>query len=174
MALYEFEGKRPKVGKETYVSETADVIGDVTIGDNCYIGPGARIKGDYGTVKIGSASNVQENCIIHARPGEVCTVGDGCSVGHGSILHNCTIKNRAKVGMGAIVSDYAVVGEDSVVGEGCVVRQHQEIPPRSVAVGVPAKVIGELNDERLAEREKYRNVYPDLAKRYLAGLKRIE
>lgn len=174
MALYEFEGRKPSVGEGTYVSETADVIGDVTIGDNCYIGPGARIKGDYGTVRIGNQSNVQENCIIHARPGEECVIGDGCSIGHGAILHNCTVRNGAKVGMAGVVSDYAVVGENSIVGEGCVVKQHQEIPSRRIAVGVPAKVIGEISDERLAEREKYRNVYPDLAKRYLAGLKRTE
>jgi phenylacetic acid degradation protein len=174
VALYEFEGKRPSVGKETYVSETADVIGDVIIGDNCYVGPGARIKGDYGTVKIGSESNVQENCVIHARPGEECVIGHGCSVGHGAVLHNCTIRDGAKVGMAGVVSDYAVVGEDSIVGEGCVVRQHQEIPPRCIAVGVPAKVIGETNAEHLAEREKYRNIYPDLAKRYLVGLKRMK
>jgi carbonic anhydrase/acetyltransferase-like protein (isoleucine patch superfamily) len=174
MALYEFEGKRPTIGKETYASETADVIGDVAIGDNCYIGPGARIKGDYGTVRIGNKSNVQENCVIHARPGELCAIGNGCSIGHGAVLHNCTIKDGAKVGMAAVISDYAVVGEDCIVGEGCVVKQHQEIPPRTIAVGVPAKVVGEISAERLSERDKYRNVYPDLAKRYLAGLKRIE
>ena len=174
MALYEFEGKSPKIGNLTYVSETADVIGDVTIGDNVYIGPGARIKGDYGTVKIGNRCDVQENCVIHARPGEVCAMHDESSAGHGSILHNCTIEKGAKIGMGAIVSDYAVVGEEALIGEGAVVRQRQEIPPRSVAVGVPAKVTGQISEERLAERGKYRNVYPELAERYLKGLKRIK
>lgn len=174
MAMYEFEGKRPSIGEETYVSESADVIGDVTIGDNCYIGPGARIKGDYGKVRIGNESNVQENCVIHARPGELCVIGNGCSIGHGAVLHNCTIKERAKVGMAAVISDYAVVGEDCIIGEGCVVKQYQEIPPGSIAVGVPARVVGKVTRNRLAERDKYRNVYPDLAKRYLTGLKRVE
>ena len=174
MALYEFEGRRPSVGKESYVSETADVIGDVIIGNNCYIGPGARIKGDYGSIRIGNESNVQENCVIHARPGEQCIIGNGCSIGHGAVLHNCTIRDGAKVGMAGVVSDYAVVGEDSIIGEGCVVKQYQVILSQSIAVGVPAKVIGIINAERIAERDKYRYVYPDLAKRYLAGLKRVE
>ena len=174
MALYEFEGKRPVVGKETYVSETADVIGDVVIGDECFIGPGARIKGDYGKVRIGSRSSVQENCIIHARPDEICTVGERCTIGHGSILHNCTVGDGASVGMGAIVSDWAVVGESAIVGEGCVVRQRQEIPARKVAVGVPAKVVGDVSGGRKAERDGYSGVYPELARRYAKSLKRIE
>ncbi|MFH1421691.1 MAG: gamma carbonic anhydrase family protein [Planctomycetota bacterium] len=175
MALYEFEGKRPQIGAETYVSESADVIGDVAIGNNCYIGPGARIKGDYGSIIIGNKTNVQENCVLHARPGKKCVVGNGCFISHGSILHNCTINDNARVGMGAIVSDYAVVGKSAVLGEGCIVVQKQEIPPHAVAVGMPAKVVGkQLTTERLTEQEGYSNVYVELAKRYLSSLKRID
>ena len=152
-----------------------DVIGAVSIGENCYVGPGARIKSDYGTIKIGIRSNIQENCVIHARPGKNCITGDDCFISHGSILHNCTIKNGARVGIGAVVSDYAVVGEGAVLAGGCVVKQNQEIPPHSVAMGVPARVTGErLCEQRATEQEGYRNVYVDLAKRYLAGLKRVE
>lgn len=149
-------------------------MGQVVIGEECYIGPGARIKGDYGTVRIGSRTSVQENCVIHARPGEVCTVGDLVNVGHGSILHTCTVKDHAVLGMGAIVSDYAVVGEWAAVGEGCVVKSRQTIGDREIAVGVPAKVIGKITEEYQREWTRYKDEYVKLAKRYLAELERID
>jgi carbonic anhydrase/acetyltransferase-like protein (isoleucine patch superfamily) len=170
MALYEFEGKSPKIGKETYVAESADIIGDVVIGDKCYIGPGARIKGDYGSIRIGNETAIQENCVLHARPDETCSVGNQVNVGHGAILHNCTIKDGAVIGMGAIVSDWAVVEENAIVAEGCVVKQRQVIPAKKVAVGVPAKIVGESTEEW----NKLKGIYVKLAKRYQTGLKKIK
>jgi carbonic anhydrase/acetyltransferase-like protein (isoleucine patch superfamily) len=174
MALYAFEGKSPKIGEETYIAETADVIGDVVIGNNCYIGPGARIKGDYGSIRIGNETSVQENCIIHARPNEICRVGNQVTVGHGAILHNCTVHDGVIIGMGAIVSDWAIVGENALVAEGAVVRQFQQIPEGKVAVGVPAKVTGLVSERVKSEWPMYKSVYVDLARRYRQGLKRIE
>jgi carbonic anhydrase/acetyltransferase-like protein (isoleucine patch superfamily) len=173
MAIYSFEGKRPKIGKETYIADSADVIGDVTIGENCYIGPGARIKGDYGKVKIGKRTSIQENCIIHARPGEICKVGGDVNIGHGAILHNCTVQNSAIIGMGAIVSDWAIVRKKAIVAEGAVVQQSQEIPENNVAVGVPARIIGRVSKEKRKEWQKYSGIYAKLAKRYLKNLKPI-
>jgi len=170
MALYKFESKVPKIGKETYVAETADVIGDVVIGNKCYIGPGARIKGDYGSIRIGNETAIQENCILHARPDETCSVGKQANIGHGAILHNCTIKDGAIIGMGAIVSDWAVVDKNAIVAEGCVVKQHQVIPAGKIAVGVPAKIIGN-RDKQWAQ---FKGIYVELAKRYLKGLKKIK
>jgi len=174
MALYEFEGRRPDIAEGAYVAETADVIGDVKIGTRCFIGPGARIKGDYGTIVIGDETSVQENCVIHARPGQECLVGRGCTIGHGSILHNCTIRDGAVVGMGAIVSDWAVVGKDSVVGEGAVVRQSADIPPDKIAVGVPARVVGNADEETREFQRLARQVYSALAGRYRIGLKKLD
>ena len=174
MALYEFEGRKPTVAEDAYVAETADVIGDVDIGSGCFIGPGARIKGDYGTILIGDETSVQENCVIHARPGQACLIGRGCTIGHGSILHNCTIHDGAVVGMGAIVSDWAIVGENSVVGEGAVVRQSAEIPPGKIAVGVPARVAGDIDEKTREFQRLARQVYKTLPGRYKAGLKRID
>jgi phenylacetic acid degradation protein len=173
MALYEFEGRRPVIGENSYVSETADVIGDVRIGAGCYIGPGARIKGDYGTITIGDETSVQENCVIHARPGERCDVGSRCTIGHGSVLHNCTVRDGAVVGMGAIVSDWADVGEEALVAEGAVVRQNDQIPPATVAMSVPAKVKAKLTERDRAFQRRAQKVYPDLALRYLKGLKKL-
>lgn len=174
MAIYDFEGRVPKVAENAYISETADVIGDVTIGSKCFIGPGAKIKGDYGKIIIGNESSVQENCILHARPGEKCVVGKRVNVGHGCILHGCTIMDNAVVGMGAVVSDFAVVGDWAVVGEGAVVRSKQEVPGGTIAVGVPAKVIGEVTDDYKVQWNGFKDVYVGLCERYKKGLRRVK
>ena len=142
MTVYAFEDMVPSIGPDTYISKSADIVGDVTIGSRCFIGPGARIKGDYGSIKIGNRTSVQENCVVHARPDKVCSIGSNVNVGHGSILHGCFIKDWAVIGMGAIISDFAEIGEWAVVGEGCVIKQNFVVPDRKIAVGVPGKLIG--------------------------------
>jgi len=166
MVLYRFEGKEPKIGDGTYVSQSAEVIGDVTIGDQCYVGPGAKIRGDYGKIVIGNRTSIEENCVVHARPSEICKIGDMVTVGHGSILHNCTVRDYAVIGMGAIVSDYAVVGVWSVAGEGCVVKNNQVVEDNKVVVGVPAKVVGDVSEEYKKLWTKYKNIYVKLAQKY--------
>ena len=110
MAIYEFEGKKPRIGHGTYVAETAAIIGDVVIGSECYVAPGAVVKGDYGSICIGDGTSVQDNVVVHARPGEQTVIGDNVTLGHGCIVHNATIRDNAVIGMGAIVSDYTDVG----------------------------------------------------------------
>lgn len=109
--LYSFDGREPKIGLETYVSETALVIGDVNIENNCYIGHGAILRGDYGTIKIGSGSAVEEGVVIHAPPKEIGRIGDKVTLGHGAIIHSKSIGNFVTVGMGAILSIHAEIGE---------------------------------------------------------------
>ncbi len=174
MAVYEFEGRVPVIGKTSYVSSSASVIGKVTIGEVCYVAPGAVVKGDYGEIRIGDGCSVQDNVIIHARPDELTVIGDNVTLGHGCIIHNATVKNEAVIGMGAIVSDYSVVGEWAIVGEGAVVRQNFEIPNEKIAVGVPAKVIGDVKEQHKEELTKFKSIYRDLSKRYPTGLKEIE
>jgi carbonic anhydrase/acetyltransferase-like protein (isoleucine patch superfamily) len=173
MVVYRFEDKIPKVGKGTYISQSADIIGDVIVGKQCYIGPGARIRGDYGKIIIGDKTSVEENCVLHARPNEICKVGSMVTVGHGSILHNCTVKDYAIIGMGAIVSDYAVVGIWSVVGEGCVVKNNQVIENNTVVVGVPAKLVGEVAEEYKKLWTHYKNIYVKLARIYPKKLEAV-
>jgi carbonic anhydrase/acetyltransferase-like protein (isoleucine patch superfamily) len=91
MAIYEFEGCVPSIASNAYVDEDAKVIGDVRIGEQCFIGPGARISGDYGTIIIGNTTNIQENCALHARINETCSVGNHVHIGHGALIHNCTV-----------------------------------------------------------------------------------
>jgi len=166
MILYRFEGKEPKIGERTYVSQSAEVIGNVTIGKHCYIGPGAKIRGDYGTILVGNKSSIEENCVLHARPNEACKVGNMVTVGHGAILHNCMVKDYAVIGMGAIVSDYAVVGVWSVVGEGCVVKNKQVIADRKIVVGIPAKIVGEVSKDYQKLWTSYKDLYAELALKY--------
>jgi phenylacetic acid degradation protein len=173
VGVYEFEGRIPKIAPNAYVDEDAKVLGDVTIGSQCYIGPGARIRGDYGTITIGEKTSVQENCVLHARVNEKCEVGNHVQIGHGALLHNCTVKDYAVIGVGAIVSDYGTVGVWSIVGEGAVVASNQTIPDGKVAVGIPAKVIRDVVDTDKQLWSKYKDVYADLALRYPKGLRRI-
>ncbi|MBI4393542.1 MAG: gamma carbonic anhydrase family protein [Euryarchaeota archaeon] len=172
MAIYEFEGKRPQVGKGSFVPESADLIGDVVIGERCFVGVGARLRADYGRIRIGDATSVQENVVIHARDGGETVVGSRVQLGHGSILHNAMVKDNAVIGVGAIITDFAVVGNWAIVGEGAVVRG--EVPDGKVAVGVPAKVLTDVTDEMKKTWDFYKEKYAELAsKRYPAGLKRI-
>ncbi|MFX1580401.1 MAG: gamma carbonic anhydrase family protein [Promethearchaeota archaeon] len=174
MAIYEFEKRVPLIGKTSYVSPTASVVGKVTIGEKCFIAPGASIKGDYGEIRIGDGCSIQDNVVIHARPGELTVIGNNVTVGHGSVIHNATVKDQAVVGMGAIISDYAIVGEWAVVGEGAVVRARFEIPDGKIAVGVPAKVIGDIQDHHREELSRFKAIYQDLAGRYPVGLKKLK
>ncbi len=172
MALYEFEGKRPQIGKNSYVADTADVIGDVIIGEGCFIGVGARVRGDYGSVRIGDQTSVQENVVIHARDGDQTVIGSRVQLGHGCILHNCTVKDQAVIGIGAILTDFSVVGEWSIIGEGAVVRG--EVPDGMIAVGIPVRVIGQVTEKHKEEWRYYKDKYVELAGvRYPRGLKRI-
>ncbi len=173
MVVYEFEGRIPEIGENSYVSTTASVIGKVTIGSECYIAPGAVVKGDYGEIVIGNGTSVQDNVVVHARPDETTIIGDNVTLGHGCIIHNATVNNEAVIGMGAIVSDYADIGEWSIVGEGAVVRARFQVPPGKIAVGVPAKIIGDIQEHHKEELTRFKSVYRDLAKRYPDGLKKM-
>lgn len=173
MALYEFEGKRPQIAPGTFVPETADIIGEVIIGRACFIGVGARLRGDYGRIVIGDRTSVQENVVIHARDGGETRVGSNVQLGHGCILHNATVKDNAVIGIGAILTDFSVVGDWAIVGEGAVVRG--EVPDGMIAVGIPAKIIGQVTDKQKEEWLYYKAKYAELAnRRYPQGLKRID
>ncbi|TFG26619.1 gamma carbonic anhydrase family protein [Candidatus Thorarchaeota archaeon] len=174
MGVYEFEDRIPSIGNDSYVSHTASIIGKVTIGKECYIAPGAVVKGDYGEIEIGDGTSIQDNVVVHARPNEKTRIGSNVTLGHGCIIHNATVSDDAVVGMGAIVSDYAIVGKWVIVGEGAVVRARFEIPDGKIVVGVPAKVIGDVQDHHKKELKKFKQIYRDLAKRYPIGLKKLQ
>ena len=174
MPIYTFEGKTPKIGPGAHVFDSADVIGDVVLGHDVYVGPGARIRGDYGRIEIGDGTAVEDNVVIHARPDQKTRIGKSVTLGHGCIVHNCTIGDFCVVGMGAVVSDWAELGEWAVVGEGAVVRNKQVLEPGDVAVGVPAKVIAKVTDEYKEQWTRFKGIYASLAReRYPKGMRRV-
>lgn len=173
MTIYEFEGRRPVIGHTTYVSPTATVIGKVTIGEECYVAPGAVIKGDYGEIKIGDGTSIQDNVVVHARPSELTTIGSNVTLGHACVVHNATVKDDAVIGMRAVVSDYAIIGVWAIVGEGAVVKARFEVPDGKIAVGVPAKIIGDVQEQHKVELSEFKRIYRDLARRYPNGLKKM-
>lgn len=166
--LYKFDGKQPVVGKQSYVSDIARVIGDVVIGDHCYIGHGAILRGDYGRIEIGDGTAVEEGAIIHAPPSDVNRIGRKVTIGHGAVVHGKRIGDQAVIGMGAIVSIWSEIGEWAIVAEGSVVKLKQIIPPRVVAAGNPARIVREVSEKDQEFWNWGKKIYIDLAEKYLA------
>jgi carbonic anhydrase/acetyltransferase-like protein (isoleucine patch superfamily) len=162
-----FRNRQPQIGKDTYVSEYAILIGDVRIGDNCYIGHGAILRGDYGCIEIDSGTAVEEGVIMHAPPGETCRVGNKVTIGHGAIIHSSYIGDMAVIGMGTVLSIFAEVGEGAIIAEGSTVKMWQKIPPGIVARGNPAKVVRNVEDKDKTFWDWGKQLYIDLAKEYL-------
>ncbi|MHA1975225.1 MAG: gamma carbonic anhydrase family protein [Candidatus Hodarchaeales archaeon] len=174
MTLYQFEDRQPEVGQDTYIAESAEIIGDVIIGNNCYIGPGAKIRGDYGSIRIGDSTSIQENCVIHARVAQECNIGNNVTVGHGAIIHGSKIHDNVIIGMGAMIGDDAIIEPYCLIAAGALVKENQVIDSESLAVGIPAKVVRKISDENKMLIEHSAQIYVDLAKRYVMGLKRIK
>ncbi len=165
--LYRFDGKQPVVGKGSYVSDNARVIGDVLIGTNCYIGHGAILRGDYGRIEIGNGTAVEEGAIVHAPPKEANRIGKKVTIGHGAVVHGKHIGDLAVIGMGALTSVWSEIGEWAIVAEGSVVKMKQIIPPKVVAAGNPAKIMRELSEKDEEFWNWGKQLYIDLAKKYL-------
>jgi len=173
--LYSFRDRAPQIGKETYVSEHAVVIGDVKIGDNCYIGHGAILRGDHGSIEIDSGTAVEEGVVMHAPPGEGCQIGKKVTIGHGAIIHSSSVGDFAVIGMGAVISIYAEVGEESIIAEGSIVRKGQIVPSGVVVAGNPAKTVREVTDEDKRVWDWGKQLYIDLAKEYTQnGMKELD
>ena len=174
MAIYEYKGLQPTIGEDCYIAESAEVIGNVSLGDGIYVGPGAKIRGDFGTIEIGRGTAVEENCVIHARPGDTCRIGCLVTLGHMCIIHNARIiDDYVVVGMGSIISDWATVGKWAVIAEGGLVKNKQEITPGKIAAGVPVKVIGDVKEGYKNDWTRFKQMYIDLARTYHRDLKRI-
>ena len=140
----------PKLHPSVYIDESAQVIGDVEIGEKSSVWCTAVIRGDVNTIRIGKKTNIQDGCILHVTyKAFPLILGDEVTLGHGAVVHGCTIKDRALIGMGAKVLDGAVIGEECVIAAGAVVREGSKIPPRSLVAGVPAKIIRQVSDKEL-------------------------
>ena len=165
--IKKFRGKSPIIPNSCYISESVDLIGDVTLGENVSLWFGAVVRGDMHFITIGNRSNIQDNSVIHVTTDISPTrIGDEVTVGHNAIIHGATIEDRCLIGMGTIIMDDAVIGEGSIVGAGAVVPPNMIIPPRSLVVGLPAKIVRQTSDtelEMIIERAQH---YIDFSQEY--------
>ena len=161
--FYEYKGIKPVVHESAYLHPQATVTGQVIIGKNVYVGPGAAIRGDFGKIIIEDGCNVQENCTIHMFPGVTVTLKENAHIGHGAIIHGATIGRNCLIGMNAVIMDDAVLGDECIVGALSFVKANEVIPERSLLVGNPAKIIKQVSDEMIAWKTEGTKVYQQLA-----------
>lgn len=162
--------KFPKIGEGVLIEESARVIGDVEIADHSSVWFNSVVRGDVYYIRIGKCSNIQDGCILHVTRDRFATiVGDYVTVAHGAILHGCTVQSHCLIGMGAIVMDQAVIGEGSIVGAGALVTMGLQVPPRSLVLGSPAKVLRELSPAEVQGIDRYAHNYLLYKENYLKG-----
>ena len=160
--IYEFGGFIPVIHETAFVHPQAAVTGNVIIGRDVYIGPGAALRGDWGGIEIADGCNVQENCTIHAFPGVTVVLEEGAHIGHGAVVHGARICRNALIGINAVVMDHAVVGAGSIIGALTFVPSDMIIPERKVAVGSPARIIRDVSDEMLQWKTDGTRLYQQL------------
>ena len=171
MPCYAFENLVPVVYPSSWVHPTAVLIGDVIIGRNCFIGPNAVLRGDFGRIEIRDGCNVQDTCVLHCFPGRDCTVESDGHIGHGAVLHGCRIGRNSLIGMNAVVMDNALIGEESLVGATAFVKSGFECPPRSLVVGSPARILRKLEEHEVAWKSRATREYQALAVRSLDSVR---
>ena len=172
--IYSFGGYIPVINESSFVHTLAAVTGNVIIGKDCYIGPGAAIRGDWGQIILEDGVNVQENCTIHMFPGKSIILKESAHIGHGAIIHGAIIGKNVMIGMNSVVMDGAEVGDDSIIGAMSFVKAAMKIPKRSLVVGNPAKIIKEVNDTMIAWKTKGTQLYQQLPKECHESLKEVD
>jgi len=174
LPIYCFKDRKPQIATNTYIAPSAQIIGAVTIGKQCYIGHGAVLRADYGTIIIGDGTAIEEGCIIHARPQGITQIGKEVTVGHGAMIHNAIIEDYAVIGMRSVISDFSKVGTWAIIGEMGLVKNGQTVPPAKVAVGVPVKIIGDISEEQKRFWAEGKKLYQNLSLRYPEWSKEIK
>lgn len=162
--IYKFKGFTPVVHKSSFVHPLAAVTGNVIIGKDCYIGPGAAIRGDWGQIILEDGVNVQENCTVHMFPGKSITLEKSAHIGHGAIIHGANIGQNVLVGMNTVIMDDAYIGKESIIGAMAFVKAESKIPPRSLVVGNPGKVVKQVSDDMIAWKTAGTKLYQRLPK----------
>lgn len=160
--IFEFEGFRPVIHQSAFIHPNATVTGNVIIGRDVYVGPGAAIRGDWGGIVIEDGCNVQENCTIHMFPGVTVVLEAGAHIGHGAVVHGARIGRNSLIGMNAVVMDNVTIGEECIVGALCFVPAEMQIPRRKVIVGNPAKIVKDVSDDMIAWKTDGTRLYQQL------------
>ena len=172
--VYAIGGVTPVIDPTAYVHPTAVLIGDVIIGPRCYVGPGACLRGDFGRLIMEEGSNLQDTCVVHGFPGSDTVIEVDGHIGHGAVIHGARVGRNALVGMNAVVMDGAVIGESSIIAAMSFVKTGMQIPPRSLVMGMPAKVARTLSDEEIKWKSRGTREYQELAIRCLQGMEEVE
>jgi carbonic anhydrase/acetyltransferase-like protein (isoleucine patch superfamily) len=173
MAVYELNGVAPTLGRDVFVADSATVVGDVDLGEEASVWFGAVVRGDTFAVRIGRATNVQDNAVIHVTSGKASTtLGDEVTVGHAAVVHGASIGHRCLIGIGSIVLDGASVGDDSLVAAGSLITPGQIIPARSFALGRPARVLRQVTESEMAAIRESAANYVHNAKAFHSGCRR--
>jgi len=167
MPAYSIDGVIPVVDPSSFVHPTAALIGDVIIGPNCYVGPGASLRGDFGRVRMGPGSNLQDNCVVHGFPNSETVLEENAHIGHGAVLHGCIVRPSGMVGMNAVVMDDVEIGENALVAAMSFVKAGFVVPPRMLVAGIPARVMRELSAQELAWKAEGTREYQRLTRRCL-------
>ncbi|HEX7220856.1 MAG TPA: phenylacetic acid degradation protein PaaY [Burkholderiales bacterium] len=172
--VYAIDGITPVVHPRAFVHPSAVLIGDVIVAARAYIGPCACLRGDFGRIVVEEGANIQDTCMLHGFPGRDTVVGAESTIGHGAVLHGCVVRRGALVGMNCVVNDNAEIGEDAVVAALAFVKAEDVIPARSLAVGIPAKVLRTLSAQELRWKKDNMHLYQQLAVRSAQTMKEVE
>ena len=172
--IYSFKEFIPVIHESSFIHPQATVTGNVIIGKDCYIGPGAALRGDWGGIIIGDGCNVQENCIIHMFPGVTVLLKEGSHIGHGAIIHGATIGKNCLVGMNAVIMDDAELGDECIVGALTLIKEEEIIPARSLIVGNPGKIIKQVTDEMMAWKKEGTRLYQQLPGDCFNNMREVE
>jgi carbonic anhydrase/acetyltransferase-like protein (isoleucine patch superfamily) len=173
MAIYELDGKSPKLGRDAWIADSAQVIGQVELGDHASVWFGALIRGDCEAIRIGRNTNIQDLAVLHADEGVPLVIGDNVSVGHQAMLHGCTVGDGALIGIQAVILNGAKIGRNCIVGAGSVVTENKEFPDRSMIIGAPARLVRTLDDKQIAGLANIVQHYVGNARAFAKGLKKI-
>ncbi|WP_276504007.1 acyltransferase [Terrimonas pollutisoli] len=172
--IYSFNGFIPVIDESSFIHPQAAVMGNVIIGKNCYIGPGAALRGDWGKIIIENGCNVQENCTIHMFPGVTVWLKENAHIGHGAIIHGAVIGRNCLVGMNSVIMDNVELGDESIVGALTLIKEGEKIPGRSIVIGNPGKIIKEVSDEMIQWKTKGTELYQSLPKDMFEQFKPVE
>lgn len=172
--IYEFKGLRPVIHETSFIHPLAVVIGNVIIGKNVYVGPGAVLRGDWGAIIIDDGCNVQENCVVHMFPGVTVHLKESAHIGHGAVVHGATIGKNCLVGMNSVIMDNVDLGEECIVGALTFIKSDEKIPARSLVVGNPAKIVKQVTDEMILWKTDGTKLYQSLPQELYQSLKECE